>query len=278
MNKYAFFFLAMVAIVVVSCAPERDDEFGLPPTPDAPQFTAEMVVGDSNRIVIHDLTEGSFQRLWDLPGGTPKTSTKALDTILYAKAGEFAITLHVSKADGSGTPSASKKVTIVKDAPQSCNPKLAMLTGDCGPGGKCWTLSHAAGAVKVGPTYDDYSWYTAPAEGLQSAQYDDGFCFTFENLVFQNKNNGTSVDPWDGYKVKPYDPGVADFIFLEGSGISGRDQLLIPDDQFMGVWDSDNLLDIVSLTETELIVRARQRDPAGVPLAQGWFELVFLPQ
>ena len=54
--------------------------------------------------------------------------------------------------------------------------------------------------------------------------------------------------------------------------------MLIPEEQFMGVWDSDNLLDIVSLTETELIVRARQRDPNGVPLAQGWFELVFMAQ
>lgn len=209
-------------------------------------------------------------------GGHSRASTKALDTVLYAKAGEFVITLHVSKSDGSGTPSSTKKVTILREMHLShvilswpCSQEIA------GPGGKCWTFSHTAGAVKVGPTYDDYSWYTAP-EGKRP--YDDGFCFTFENLVFQNKNNGSSVDPWDGYKVKPYDPGVADFIFLEGSGISGRDQLLIPDDQFMGVWDSDNLLDIVSLTETELIVRARQRDPAGVPLAQGWFELVFLPQ
>jgi hypothetical protein len=278
MHKYIFFLIAVAGIAVFSCAPERDDEFNLPPAPDAPQFTVEMVAGDSNRMVIHDLSEGNFQRLWELPGGTPKTSTKALDTILYTKAGEFVIALYVSKTDGSGTVSSSKKISIAKNAPQACNPKLAMLTGDCGAGGKCWTFTHAAGAVKVGPTYDDYSWYTSPVDGLQSAQYDDGFCFTFENLVYQNKNNGSSVDPWDGYKVKPYDPGVADFTFLEGTGINGRDQLLIPDDQFMGVWDSDNLLDIVSLTETELIVRARQRDPNGVPLAQGWFELVFMPQ
>jgi hypothetical protein len=153
-----------------------------------------------------------------------------------------------------------------------------MLTGNCGPTGKCWKFTHAAGAVKVGPLYDDFSWYTSPANGLQDAQYDDGFCFTFENQVYQNKNNGSSVDPWNGYQPTPYDPGVGDFIFIEGSGTNGRDQILIPDDQFMGVWDSDNLLDVVSLTETELIVRARQRDPNGVPLAQGWFELVFEAQ
>lgn len=278
MKKYINIFIAISALAIVSCAPDRDDDIHLPLSPEAPQFSVEFVEGDSNRVVIHDLSTGNFQRYWDVPGASPKSSIKELDTIQYGKAGEYTITLFVSKADGSGTPFATKKITILKDAPLSCSPKLGLLTGNCGPLGKCWTFSHAPGAVKVGPTYDDFSWYTSPADGLQAAQYDDGFCFTFENVVFQNKNNGSSVDPWDGYKVKPYDPGMGDFVFLEGTGINGRDQILIPDDQFMGVWDSDNLLDIISLTETELIVRARQRDPNGVPLAQGWFELVFMAQ
>jgi hypothetical protein len=276
--RHLFLMIIIAGIAIAGCAPERDDDFQLPPAPEAPEFTLEMVAGDSNRFVVHDLSAGNFQRFWDVPGGTPKSSVKELDTILFSKAGEYVVTLFVSKTDGSGTASSSKKVTVVKDAPVSCNAKMSMLTGDCGPGGKCWTFTRAAGAVKVGPTYDDFSWFTSVADGLQGAQYDDGFCFTFENLVYQNKNNGGSVDPWDGYKVVAYDPGVADFVFLEGTGISGRDQLMIPDDQFMGVWDSDNLLDIITLTETELVVRARQRDPNGVPLAQGWFELVFMPQ
>jgi hypothetical protein len=135
-----------------------------------------------------------------------------------------------------------------------------------------------AGAVKVGPTYDDFSWFTSPVNGLQAEQYDDRFCFTFEGLVFQNKNNGASIDPWDGYKAKPYNPGLSEFTFIEGSGINGRDQIIIPDNQFMGVWDSDNVLDIVLLTESELTVRGRQRAQDGTPLPEGWFELVFIAQ
>lgn len=278
MRKHILYLITLTVFSFSGCAPDRDDDFHLPGAPEDPEFSVEMVAGDSNRVVVRDLSEGNFQRLWDLPGGTPKTSQKAVDTILYSKAGEYTITLYASKADGSGTASSSKDLTILVDAPVSCSPKMSLLTGECGAGGKCWTFTHAAGAVKVGPTYDDFSWYTSPVDGLQAAQYDDGFCFTFDNLVYQNKNNGASVDPWDGYQAKPYDPGIGDFVFLAGTGISGRDQLLIPDDQFMGVWDSDNLLDIISLTETELIVRGRQRDPNGVPLAQGWFELVFMPQ
>ncbi len=268
----------LLALVFAACKPDRDNEIQLPAAPVAPNFTVEMLVDDSSRVVIKDLSAGSFQRLWDLPGGTPKNSSKAVDTIFYALKGDYNITLFVSKTDGSGSPSASKKVTILVDAPVSCTPKMSMLTGDCGPTGKCWTLSHDAGAVKVGPTYDDFSWYTAPVDGLQNEQYDDGFCFTFENLVFQNKNNVASVNPWNSYKPEAIDHGVGDFTFLVGTGILGRDQILLPDNQFMGVWDCDNLLDVVKLTTTELVVRGRQRAQNGTPLPQGWFELRFVPQ
>jgi hypothetical protein len=153
-----------------------------------------------------------------------------------------------------------------------------MLTGDCTPAGKCWTLSHEAGAVKVGPTYDDYSWFTSTVDGLQAAQYDDGFCFTFENLKFQYKNNGGTVNPWNGYQVEPFDAIAAEFTFSEGTGISNRDQITLSDSDFMGVRDCDNIMDVLKLTATELIVRGRQREPNGTPKPQGWFELKFVPQ
>jgi hypothetical protein len=274
--KNTILFAAFLGISFFACKPQREDEIQLPPAPSAPTMSVEMVVGDSNRVVIKDLSEGNFQRLWNLPGGTPKTSNKAIDTVFYNKIGDYTISLFVSKTDGSGTPSATQKISILRNAALTCSPKLALLTGDCTPDGKCWTLSHAANAVKVGPTYDDYSWYSSPVNGLQDSQYDDGFCFTFANLVFQNRNNGASVDPWDGYQAKALDPGISEFTFLEGTGTSGRDQILIADDQFVGVWDCDNLLDIVKLTATELVVRGRQREKSGVPKTEGWFELTFV--
>lgn len=276
--KKTLFLASAFSLVWLACQPARDDDFQLPDAPSAPDFSVEMLPGDSNRVVVKDLSEGNFQRLWSFEGGQPKTSARAVDTAFFDKKGEYTITLFVSKADGSGTPSTSKKVTILTDAPLTCTPKMALLTGDCNPAGKCWTLSHDAGAVKVGPTYDDYSWYTSPVNGLQGAQYDDGFCFTFDGLVFENRNNGGSVDPWAGYSVKPYNPGLSDFTFLEGTGTLGRDQILLADDQFMGVWDCDNVLDVVKLTASELVVRGRQRAQNGTPLAQGWFELRFVPQ
>jgi hypothetical protein len=276
MTKHIFF-LFILFISALSCEPERDDEFQLGPGTNDVAFDIRFLEGDSNRIIVSDLTPGSFQRLWDLPGGTPKISHEAIDTILYTDAGEYTVSLFVSKADGTGTSSKTQKITILKDAPLPCTPKMETLTGGCGANGKCWVFTTAAGAVKVGPTYGDFSWYTSPEGGLQDAQYDDKYCFTFQGSVFQNDNNGQTVNPWNGYQPEDHDPGISEFIYLEGTGSEGRDQLIIPDDQFMGVWDADNVMDVVTLTENELVVRARIRMQNGTPAAEGWFELTFVP-
>lgn len=268
--------LLILIIALGSCEPDRIDEFTVDGTPMPPDFTITPVADNPNRVVLNVSGTAGFQVLWDLPGATPKISQKMMDTVLYAKAGEYTITLYASAKDGSGTASAAKKISILQDAPLSCGPKVALLTGDCGPDGKCWTLTQEAGAVKVGPAYGDFSWFTSTAGALQAAQYDDLFCFTFDGLVFQNRNNGASVNPWDGYKVQSVDFGISDFLYTEGTGTNGRDQIILQNDQFMGVWDADNVIDIMKLTEQELVIRARLRNPAGEPAAEGWFELTFV--
>lgn len=267
-----------ILVLVSQCTPQRVDDEDLTGTPAAPVMSVEYVAGDSNSVVIRDLSTTGFQRIWDLPSGNPKTSSLVLDTVRYDKKGTYNITLYVSQKDGSGTSFVRRQVVIPKDAPVRCSPKMALLTGDCGVGGKCWTLSKEAGAVKVGPTYDDFSWFTSPVNGLQKEQYDDGFCFTFDKLIYENRNQGVSVNPWNGYKPEPYAPGVADFVFSEGSGTLGRDQIILADKQWMGVWDMYRVLDVVRLTATELVVRGRQRAQNGTALSQGWFELRFVPQ
>ena len=271
-------FILMVMLFLGSCTPERINERSLDSNPGMPEFTVEAVAGNPNLYVVKSNVSNAFQVLWDIPGGVPKSSVKALDTIAFPKAGVYKITFFASFNDGSGTGSASKTVTIAEDAPLTCNPKLALLTGDCLPAGKCWGLTVAAGAVKVGPTYDQIGeWFTSTAGSLQNAQYDDRFCFTFDGFGFENKNNGGSVNPWDGYSVQAVDFGKSDFTFTEGTGTNGRDQITLQDDQFMGVWDADNVLDVMKLTKDELIVRTRIRMPNGTPAAEGWFELRFLP-
>ncbi|MBK8348353.1 MAG: PKD domain-containing protein [Saprospiraceae bacterium] len=273
--KSSLTILVLAIVLVPGCTPERIDEMSLDGTPGIPEFTAVPLADNPNRIILKASAQNSFQLLWDLPGATPKVSRKTIDTVLYAKAGVYKIKLVASSTDGSGTGTNTKTITIAQDAPLSCNPKLSLLTGECKPEGKCWTMSTEVGAVKVGPTYDDYSWFTSPVNGLQPQQYDDRFCFTFENLVFENKNNGLSVNPWDGYKPVVADWAKSQFTYTEGTGTNGRDQITLEDLQFMGVWDCDNVLDVMLLTETKLIVRGKQREPNGTPKSEGWFELTF---
>lgn len=274
-NNFSVFIALITLITIVSCDPERIDEYNISGVPQPPDFTIVALEDNPNKIEITAISSDAFQLLWELPGATPKNSKKFKDTILYPKAGEYYITLYASSSNKTGSAATTKKISILQDAPLSCSEELALLTGNCLPDGKCWTLIQGAGAVKVGPAYNDYSWYTSPAGGLQNAQYDDRFCFTFDNLVFENRNQGGSVNPWDGYKVQSVSFGKSDFIYSESTGAGGRDQIILQNDQFMGVWDSDNILDIVKLTEKELVVRAKLRNPAGEPAAEGWFELTF---
>ena len=271
-------FVVLVMLFFSSCTPERINERSLDADPGVPDFTIEAVAGNANAYVVKSNVSNAFQVLWDIPGGVPKSSVKTLDTISFPKAGVYKITFFATFNDGSGTGIASKTVNIAEDAPLTCSPKYALLTGDCTPAGKCWGLTAAAEAVKVGPTYDQVGeWFTSTAGSLQDAQYDDRFCFTFDGFVFENRNNGGTVNPWDGYKVQAVSFGISDFIFTEGTGTNGRDQITLQNDQFMGVWDADNVLDVMKLTKDELVVRAKLSDPSGTPAAEGWFELTFVP-
>lgn len=278
-SQYSLYTIMLfLGIGLLACDPQRDDDHQIGGTPQDPDFSWSFVEGDSNRVVITDLTNGVFQRHWDLEGGTPDASFKTHDTILYRDAGTFVITLYTSMIDGSGSSFASKTVTITQDAPAECDSDAALLTGACGIDGKCWVWTQEAGAVKVGPTNGDFSWFQSPAGGLQAAQYDDSFCFTFDDLVYENRNSGQSVNPWNGYVPEDLNPGISEFVYLQGTGTEGRDQIIIPDNQFMGVRDADNVMEVVTLTETELVVRMRIAGQDGVPAAEGWFELTFIAQ
>lgn len=276
MKHIQFFAVLLILATLLSCDPQIDDDIDLGPLPAPPEFSVTMVPGDSNRFVVQDLYENSFERLWTFEGGDPRTSELETDTVFYAKAGTYKITLYIAEYGGDGTSKSSQTVTVVKDVASECGEMIALLTGDCGPEGKCWTFSTEAGAVTVGPTYGSSQWFSSPEGGLQPEQYDDSFCFFFEGNLFEYRNNGATISPWDGYVPVAYAPPPGDWLYREGTGMNGADQIILPDEHFMGVWDSDNILDVVFLTEDALVVRTRIADQQGNPAAEGWFELHFV--
>ncbi|MFN0033941.1 MAG: hypothetical protein ACKVUS_02670 [Saprospiraceae bacterium] len=274
MKKLFPFFVALLALA--ACTPFEENDIELPAQPAAPNFSLEFLTGDSNRVVVTNLSTGFFDHTFDFPGGIPAKSKRGVDTVFYTKAGDFVLTLHAAGEGGGGVSKSTKIVSISKDATALCDPMVSLLTGDCEAPGKCWTFTHAAEAVRVGPVPGSEEWYKSPVNGLQDAQYDDQFCFYFEGAKFEYNNNGFSVDPWNGYAVVPFAPPTnLTWLLLKGTGDGGKDQIVLPDGAFIGTWDSGPVYDIVSLTETELVLRSPLRKQDGTP-ADGWFEFTLV--
>jgi hypothetical protein len=92
--------------------------------------------------------------------------------------GDYVITLYrIRRRRRRGFPKQQNRQHYANDATAQCDPMVSLLTGDCETPGKCWTFTHAAEAIRVGPTPGSEEWYKSPVNGLQDAQYDDQFCF-----------------------------------------------------------------------------------------------------
>lgn len=271
MKNILLFFLALAA-----CAPFEENDIDLPAQPAAPVFSVEFLAGDSNRVVVTNLSTGFFDYTFDFSGGIPVQSKRLVDTVFYTDAGDYIITLYGSGEGGGGVSKSSKVVKITKNATALCDPMIALLTGDCENPGKCWTFTHAAEAVRVGPVPGSEEWFKSPVNGLQAAQYDDQFCFYFQGSKFQYVNNGFTVDPWNNYAAVPFTPPTnLGWLITKGTGNGGKDQIILPAGTFIGTWDSGPVYDIVTLTETELVLRSRIRKQDGSP-ADGWFEFTLV--
>lgn len=268
----------------MACEPFQDPDIDLGSAPNVPEFLIKYMPGDSNTVIVTDMSSGNFSRVWDFGenanGERPikQTSTAVTDTVNYLKAGTYTISLHVSAETGGGTNQNSKTITVTNDAQTGCSGPIALLTGDCLPNGRCWTFSQVAGAITVGPSPGVGGWYSSPAGGLVTEQYDDAFCFTFNGNEFQYNNNGATVNPFNGYVAEPFTvPANPTWAYSPGSGQNGVDQIILPTGLFLGVRDASNVYDIVNISETELVVRAPIVNEDGTPNSNnGWFELYFV--
>jgi len=268
-------FLA-VLLALAACAPYEENDIELPAQPAAPTFSMEFLSGDSNRVVVKNTSAGFFDHSFDFPGGIPATSKRGVDTVFYTKAGDFAVTLYAAGEGGGGVSKSSKIVKITQDAKASCDPMVSLLTGSCEAAGKCWTFTQAAEAIRVGPVPGSKEWYKSPVNGLQSAQYDDQFCFYFEGSKFLYMNNGLTVDPWNGYVAVGFTPPTnLNWLISKGTGDAGLDQIILPAGTFIGTWDSGPVYDIAKLTETELVLRSTITNKDGTH-GTGWFEFTLV--
>jgi hypothetical protein len=270
-------------LLLSRCAPYEEEGITLPDAPtteiqwgfiDALDSLGAVIGVDSNRVAVSaTAVEGAFLHLWDFGNGT--TSDQPSDTAYYPQEGDFVISYSVHTAGGMGQATAT--VTIDQTLELPCEGTLLFLTG-C-ENQKTWTFSDEAGAISVGPVPYSTEWYTSPPAGLETFQYDDLYQFG-EDGTFMYNNNGSTMNPFEGYVETELAIDPSTYLFTEGTGTSGEDQVHLSSYSetlcgFMGVWDSGPVYDIIELTENRLVVHGPIQT-GDCSQADGWFTLVFV--
>ncbi len=277
--KSIFFFFAVLAIV--ACDPREEEGIVLGSLPEPTSFTMSVDPDNANKIIITNTSEGFSEIIWDITGGigtsgTPNQSTLEHDTVFYPSMGTYDITLHGIKAGGNGTSFSTQTVNIAEDATIECDDSYSNLTNGCT--NRCWRLSSAAGSIQVGPTELSGEWYSSPADGLDPSQENDSWCFGFDDLGWTYVNNGDTFSACSGFiPLTDYPVPTGVNYALVPSGTSFSDfQINLPDGVWMGVEDSGPTYQIVSISDTEMVLLA-PIDPCDGSASNGWFTLTFIP-
>ncbi len=286
MNKYVTLVAIAFGVALCSlpgCKPYEEEGISLPGAPtasiswsfiEAVDSLGQAAGIDSNRIEFAAAdVEGAFLQLWDFGNG--ETSDKQLDTAYYPVEGDYNVSYSVHTSGGMGL--ASETISIDQTLELPCAGTLALLTG-CDDL-KSWKLSNEAGAISVGPDPYSTEWYASPADGHTDWQVDDRYQFT-EDGVYLYNNNGSTMNPFDGYVETEMIVEPTTYFLTEGTGISGEDQIsLSPFSEnlcgFMGVWDSGPVYDILEITENRLVIHGPIQT-GDCQQAEGWFTLIFV--
>lgn len=270
-------------LIVQGCKPYEEEGIDLPGAPsasfswnfiDAVDSLGQVVGIDSNRVFVSAApVEGAFLQLWDFGNG--QTSDQISDTAYYPQEGDYTIRYSVHTAGGMGQ--ASETINIAQTLELPCEGNLALLTG-C-ENQKTWKISEEIGAISVGPDPYSTEWYTSPPAGLETFQYDDRYQFTEDGVYIYN-NNGSTMNPFEGYVETEIAIDPTSYFMSEGTGTSGEDQISLSSFSetvcgFMGVWDSGPVYDILELTEDRLVIHGSIQT-GDCQQGDGWFTLTFV--
>lgn len=280
---YITFSLFIAIGLITGCKPYEEEGIELPGAPsasfswnfiDAVDSLGQVIGVDSNRVaLIADPVDGAFLHLWDFGNG--QTSDQTADTAYYPQEGDYTITYSVHTAGGMGTASATVNIAQTLELP--CEGNLALLTG-C-ENQKTWKFSDEIGAISVGPDPYSTEWYSSPPGSLESFQFDDRYQFTEDGIYVYN-NNGSTMNPFEGYVETELAIDPTTYFMSEGTGTSGEDQINLSAFSetlcgFMGVWDSGPVYDILELTEDRLVIHGPIQT-GDCQQSAGWFTLIFV--
>jgi len=283
--KFAGALSVTAFLLVQGCKPYEEEGIDLPGAPsasinwnfiDAVDSLGQVVGIDSNRVFVSAApVDGAFLHLWDFGNG--QTSDQTSDTAYYPQEGDYTISYSVHTAGGMGQASATINIAQTLELP--CEGNLALLTG-C-ENQKTWKFSDEIGAISVGPDPYSTEWYSSPPAGLETFQYDDRYQFTEDGVYIYN-NNGSTMNPFEGYVETEIAIDPTAYFYTEGTGTSGEDQINLSSFSetlcgFMGVWDSGPAYDILELTEDRLVIHGPIQT-GDCQQAAGWFTLIFVAE
>ncbi len=265
-GKYTYTFLLLI-FVMFGCEPYEVDDIELGQAPMG-SFTFEILADNPNQVRFVSAATDAFLIGWNFGNGS--SSNLPIDTATFLFAGEYEVTM--TAAGRGGSASSSQTIVIAQDDANACsNETLLALVGGCTTeASKGWTFSFNSGAISVGPDPGSSEWFISAAGGLVPEQYDDTFVFKIEENAFVYENNILTVNPWEAYEAQEYIPSTEAIWDLSfGTGLNGKDQIILTEGSFMGVRDSGPIYDIVELNEDVLILES------PIIEAEGYFTLYF---
>ena len=146
-----------------------------------------------------------------------------------------------------------------------------------------WKFSSVAGAIAIGPNPGSTEWYASPADGLVGFQFDDRWQF-YPDGTFVYDNNGSTMNPFDGYVETPMTVAPSTYTLELQAGPNGEDLFTVSGLTteaaeicgWMGVWDSGPTYTITELTENRLVLSTLQQGGDCInPVGSGYFTLIF---
>ncbi len=275
MIQFRYIVLFALFLGIFSCEPFQEEATDLPPLPEDPTFTVAIDTDNPNKVIVTSTANGFFDHLFSAPNGTPNSSELTQDTIFYPRAGTYEITLHASAIGGGGVSSSTQTVSIADDAEVECDANLSLLTDECTT--RCWQLANTPGSISVGPTPLSGEWFQS--SNLDPDQDGDKWCFNFTGTELTYEDNGATFSACAGYVAIPNYPVPSDMTWtvLPSGTPNSTYKIVLPDDFWMGVEDSGPEYEIISMTDTDLVVISEIKPCDGTP-SPGWFTLTFIAQ
>lgn len=281
-NKWSQLGISFIFLLfLIACSPTESDEYTLGSLPQESDlsFSVTPISEKPNRVTFKNTSSTPGIAIWEFGNGsTAKGNAVSSD---YPFHGDYTVkmTLYTS----GGYTVTTQTISIANDDMSMLDtPMYRALTG--GPEnlqGKTWVFDqYHTGHFGVGPVDSATpSWWECPPDGkLDSSLYTQEFTFIQVGVQMIWKNNGyvytngAGKDALGGTAIVPPESGDFDVEYTVNAAYNftldeTNKTLALSDNAFFGHYSGASTFEILSLTETEMYIKARSVLEPG----NGWW-------